>query len=161
MPRARAKRLSSLELSNNIVGLTANVEDLQTTVYQYKAVADDRHNDMHTNMGAKEAHLHAKMTSCILNCEEQLRENDRQMYQAQKRVYNIMLVCIFAITWLMLGFGWLCYEEAIAEQARVDAGTVRVANFKKLLFVIPFFLRDWLMTRTYAEYYRFTEHWFS
>ena len=160
MPRARAKRLSSLELSNNIVGLTANVDDLETTVYQYKAVADDRHNDMHTNMGAREAHLDAKLTYCILNSEEQLRENTRQMYQAQKRVDRILWVGFFAILWLMLGWGWLGYEEAIAGQARADAETARVENFKKKWLVNAWFLRDWVVTVSYAGYRRCLWHLF-
>ena len=157
MARTRAERQ---ELSHNIVGLTANVDDLNTKIYQHKAVVDDRLYEMNTNMGAMEADLIGKMTNCENNCEKQLGDYELQMYNMKKRVYNMMLVVFFAILWLMLGFGWLCYEEAIAEQARVDAGTVRVANFKKLLFVKPFFLRDWLITVAWAEYYQF-KAWFS
>ena len=137
-----------------------HVYDLETKVYEQVAGVDGRLDELNTNMGAREAHLDAKMTNCILNSEQQLRENQLQMYQAQKRVYNIMLVCIFAITWLMLGFGWLCYEEAIAEQARADASTLRVENFKKMWLVKAYFLRDWFITVSYAGYRRFLWDWF-
>ena len=134
------------ELSDNIVGVTANVDDLNTKIYQNKAVADDRLDDMNNNMRAREADLDAKVTNCTLNSEEQLRENTLQMYQAQKRVDRILWVGFFAILWLMLGWGWLGYEEAIAGQARADAETARVENFKKKWFVKAWFLRDWAVT---------------
>ena len=141
------------EFSNRIVGLNANVDDLNTKIYQHKAVADDRLNDMNTNMG---------------EYEQQLWENTLQMYTAQNRTYYIMLVCIFAITWLVMAFHWLCYEEAKAEQVRAEhlteqvrASTLRVENFKTKWLVQAWFLRDWVMTVSLAEYYRFTEDWFS
>ena len=164
MPRARAERQ---ELSHNIIGLTANVDDLETKIYQHKAVVDDRLYDMNTNMGAMEADLIGNMTNCENNCENQLKENQLQMYNAQKRVYNIMLFCIFAITWLMMSFHWLCYEEAKAEQVRAEhlteqvrASTLRVENFKTKWLVKAWFLRDWVMTVAWAEYYQF-KAWFS
>ena len=157
MPRARAERQ---ELSHNIVGLTANVDDLETKIYQHKAVVDDRLYDMNTNMGAMEADLIGKMTNCENNCEKQLGDYELQMYNMKKRVYNMMLVVFFAILWLMLGFGWLCYEEAIAEQARADASTLRVENFKKMWLVKAYFLRDWFITVSYAGYRRFLWNWF-
>ena len=167
MPRARGARAERQELSHNLVGMTANVDDLNTKIYQNKAVADDRLDDMNNNMRAREADLDAKVTNCTLNSEEQLRENQRQMYQAQKRVYNIMLFCIFAITWLMMSFHWLCYEEAKAEQVRAEhlteqvrASTLRVENFKTKWLVKAWFLRDWVMTVAWAEYYQF-KAWFS
>ena len=74
------------EFSSRIVGLNANVYDLETKVYEQVAGVDGRLDELNTNMGAREAHLDAKMTNCILNSEQQLRENQLQMYQAQKRV---------------------------------------------------------------------------
>ena len=161
MPRARGARAERQELSDNIVGVTANVDDLNTKIYQNKAVADDRLDDMNNNMRAREADLDAKVTNCTLNSEEQLWENTLQMYTAQKRTYNIMLVILCLVTCLGMSFGWVFYMEAIAEQARVDAGTARVAYLKELWLVQAYFMRDWVMTVSWAEYYRFTARWFS
>ena len=149
------------ETQNQMHGLMENVYDLETRVYQHKAGVDDRLDELNTNMGAREADLISKMTNCENNCENQLRENQLQMYNAQKRVYNIMLVLLCLVTCLGMSFGWVFYMEAIAEQARADAATERVAYLKKLWPVKSYFLRDWVMTVSLAEYYRFTEHWFS
>ena len=150
-----------LAVREQIIGLNSNVGDLETTVYQHKAGVDDRLDELNTNMGAREADLNGKMTNCENNCEKQLRENQLQMYTAQKRVYNIMLVLLCLVTCLGMSFGWVFYMEAIAEQARADAATERVAYLKQLWLVQAYFLRDWVMTVSLAEYYRFTEHWFS
>ena len=137
-----------------------HVYDLETKVYEQVAGVDGRLDELNTNMGAREADLNGKMTNCENNCENQLKENQLQMYNAQKRVYNIMLVLLCLVTWLMLGFGWVFYMEAIAEQARADAATARVAYLKELWPVKAYFMRDWVMTVSWAEYYRF-KAWFS
>ena len=149
MPRARAERQ---ELSHNIVGLTANLDDLNTKLYQNDAVIHDRVDELRTNMGAFEADLKAEL-------EEQFMENQRRMDQAQERADRIQRVVFFAILWLMLAWGWLGYEEANAAQARADAETARVENFKKKWLVNAWFLRDWLMTVSYAGYRRFLWNW--
>ena len=132
-----------------MVGLNENVWDLETKIYQHKADVDDC--------------LDVVMTAAN-DCGRLFREHQREVYNAHKRVYNpvVILLCVLTclVTYIVFKFGWVFYKEAIAEQARVDAGTVRVANFKKLLFVKPFFLRDWLITVAWAEYYRVTA-WFS
>ena len=149
------------EFLNRIIGLNANVDDLETRVYQQAAGVDGRLDELATNMGAREADLNGKMTNCENNCENQLRENQLQMYNAQKRVYNIMLVLLCLVTCLGMSFGWVFYMEAMAEQARADAATERVAYLKKLWLVQAYFMRDWVMTYACAEYHRFTARWFS
>ena len=150
MPRARAERQ---ELSHNIVGLTANLDDLNTKIYQHKADIDDRLAMLNITMGAREADLHAEL-------EEQFRENQRRMDQAQERADRIQRVVFFAILWLMLAWGWLGYEEAMAAQARADAETARVAHFKTKFWVNAWFLRDWVVTVSYAGYRRCLWHLF-
>ena len=160
MPRARGARAARQELSNNIVGLTANVDDLNTKIYQHKAVVDDRLVELHTNfvelntnMGAREAHLHAEQ-------EEHFWGIQRQMDQARERYDRILWVVFLAILWLMLAWGWLGYEEAMAAQARADAETARVEHFKTKFWVNAWFLRDWVVTVSYAGYRRCLWHLF-
>ena len=99
MPRARGARAERQELSDNIVGVTANVVDLNTKVYQHKAVLDDSIDELRTNMGARETHLHAEQ-------EELFWGIQRQMDQARERYDRILWVVFLAILWLMLGWGW-------------------------------------------------------
>ena len=146
---ARAERQ---ELSHNIVGLVANLDDLNTTIYQNDAVIHDRVDELRTNMGAFEADLKAEL-------EEQFMENQRRMDQAHERADRILRVVFFAILWLMLAWGWLGYEEAMAAQARADAETARVAHFKTKFWVNAWFLRDWVVTVSYAGYRRFLWNW--
>ena len=152
------------EFSNRIIGLNANVEDLEARVFLQGSGVDGRLDELNTNMGAREADLDAKMTNCILNSEQQHRENQLQMYNAQKRVYNIMLVLLCLVTCLGMSFGWVFYMEAIAEQARADAATARVAYLKELWPVHAFFMRDRVMTVSWAKYYHIKylfKAWFS
>ena len=138
------------EFSNRIIGLNANVDDLETRVYQDKAVLDERLDEL---------------TTAANDCGRLFREHQREVYNAQKRVYNrvVVLLCVLTclVTCIGMNFGWVFYMEAIAEQARADAATERVAYLKKLWPVKSYFLRDWVMTVSCAEYHRFTEHWFS
>ena len=151
MPRARAERQ---ELSHNIVGLNENVWDLETKIYQHKAVLDDRLDELNTKLGAWEAHLHDEH-------EEQYWGIQRQMDQARERYDRILWWAFLAtILWLMLAWGWLGYEEAMAAQARADAETARVAHFKTKFWVNAWFLRDWVVTVSYAGYRRCLWHLF-
>ena len=153
MPRASRARAERQELSHNITGLTANLDDLNTKLYQNDAVIHDRVDELRTNMGAFEADLKAEL-------EEQFMENQRRMDQAHERADRILRVVFFAILWLMLAWGWLGYEEAMAAQARADAETARVAHFKTKFWVNAWFLRDWVVTVSYAGYRRCLWHLF-
>ena len=150
MPRTRAERQ---ELSHNIVGLTANLDDLNTKTYQNKAVLDACVDDLRTNMAARETHLHAEQ-------EELFWGIQRQMDQARERYDRILWVVFLAILWLMLAWGWLGYEEAMAAQARADAETARVAHFKTKFWVNAWFLRDWVVKVSYAGFRRCVWHLF-
>ena len=134
------------EFANRIIGVNANVDDLDARVDQNQAGVDARLDELNTKLGAWEAHLHAEQ-------EEHFWGIQRQMDQARERYDRILLWAFLAILWLMLAWGWLGYEEAVAAQARAD-------YLKRLWPVHAFFMRDRVMTVSWAQYYRF-KAWFS
>jgi len=137
------------EVRNQMVGLNANVWDLETKFLETEAGVDARLD---------------QLTTAANNCGHLFRENQREVYNAQKRVYNrvVVLLCVLTclVTCIGMNFGWVFYMEAIAEQARADAATARVAYLKELWLVKAYFQRDWVMTVAWAEYYHF-KAWFS
>ena len=128
------------EFSNRIVGLNANVDDLETRVYQNKAVLDERLDEL---------------TTTANDCGRLCREHQREVDNAQRRFFIcvLFLFCVLTCIVTCIGFGWVFYTEAVAAQARAD-------YLKRLWPVQAFFMRDWVMTVSWAEYYRF-KAWFS
>ena len=128
------------EFSNRIIGLNANVDDLETRVYQNKAVLDERFDELKTAAN---------------DCEHQLREHQRKVDNAQRRFFIcvLFLFCVLTCIVTCIGFGWVFYTEAVAAQARAD-------YLKRLWPVHAFFMRDRVMTVSWAQYYCF-KAWFS
>ena len=132
------------EFSNRIIGLNANVDDLETRVYQNKAVLDERLDEL---------------TTAANDCEHQLREHQRKVDNAQRRFFIrvLFLFCVLTCIVTCIGFGWVFYTEAVAAQARAD-------YLKRLWPVHAFFMRDRVMTVSWAEYYHIKyrfKAWFS
>ena len=133
----------------NLWDISNNHFDLETQVLEVVASLDE-------------------LTTAANDHGRQFREYQREVYNAHKRVYNpvVILLCVLTclVTYIVFKFGWVFYKEAIAEQARVDAGTARVAYLKELWPVHAFFQRDWVMTVAWAEYYHIKylfKAWFS
>ena len=132
------------EFSNRILGLHENVYDLETLVYQDKAVLDERLDELMTAAN---------------DCEHLFREHQRKVDNAQRRFVICVLVIFCVLTCIVtcIGFGWVFYTEAVAAQARAD-------YLKRLWPVKAFFMRDWVMTVSWAEYYHIKyrfKAWFS
>ena len=132
------------EFSNRIIGLNANVDDLETRVYQNKAVLDERLDEL---------------TTAANDCEHQLREHQRKVDNAQRRFFIcvLFLFCVLTCIVTCIGFGWVFYTEAVAAQARAD-------YLKRLWPVHAFFMRDRVMTVSWAKYYHIKylfKAWFS
>ena len=151
-----AAMIARQEIRNQMVGLNENVYDLETKVLEIEAGVDARLD---------------QLTTAANNCGHLFRENQREVYNAQKRVYNTVVVLLCLVTCLVtcvgMNFGWVFYMEAVAEQARAEAmaeqaraATARVAYLKELWLVKAYFQRDWVMTVAWAEYYHF-KAWFS
>jgi len=128
------------EVRNQMVGLNENVWDLETKFLETEAGVDARLD---------------QLTTAANNCGHLFRENQREVYNAQKRVYNrvLFLFCVLTCIVTCIGFGWVFYTEAVAAQARAD-------YLKRLWPVHAFFMRDRVMTVSWAQYYRF-KAWFS
>ena len=127
-----------------MIGLNANVDDLETRVYQHKAVLDDRVDELATAAN---------------DCGRLVMEHQREVYNAHKRVYSrvLFLFCVLTCIVTCIGFGWVFYTEAVAAQARAD-------YLKRLWQVHAFFMRDRVMTVSWAEYYHIKylfKAWFS
>ena len=159
-----AATIARQEIRNQMVGLTENVYDLETKVYVNRNTVDETVAGVNARLD--------QLTTAADNCGHLFREHQREVYNAQKRVYNrvVVLLCIVTclVTCVGMNFGWVFYMEAIAEQARAEAmaeqaraATARVAYLKELWPVKAYFMRDWVMTVSWAEYYRFTARWFS
>ena len=144
------------EVRNQMVGLNENVWDLETKFLETEAGVDARLD---------------QLTTAANNCGHLFRENQREVHNAHKRVYNTVVVLLCLVTCLVtcvgMNFGWVFYMEAVAEQARAEAmaeqaraATARVAYLKELWLVKAYFQRDWVMTVAWAEYYHF-KAWFS
>ena len=136
--------LNVQEMRNRIIGLNANVDDLETRVYQHKAGVDDRLDEV---------------MAAANDCGHLFREHQRKVDNAQRRFYICVLVIFCVLTCLVtcIGFGWVFYTEAVAAQARAD-------YLKRLWPVKAFFMRDWVMTVSWAEYYHIKyrfKAWFS
>ena len=132
--------LNVQEMRNRILGLHANVDDLETLVYQNKAVLDERLDEL---------------TTAANDCGRLFREHQREVYNAQRRFFKcvLFLFCVLTCIVTCIGFGWVFYTEAVAAQARAD-------YLKRLWPVHAFFMRDRVMTVSWAQYYRF-KAWFS
>ena len=133
-----------LAVREQIIGLNSNVGDLETTVYQHKAGVDDRLDEL---------------TTAANDCGHLFGEHQREVYNAQKRVYSrvLFLFCVLTCIVTCIGFGWVFYTEAVAAQARAD-------YLKRLWPVHAFFMRDRVMTVSWAEYYHIKylfKAWFS
>ena len=151
-----AVMIARQEIQNQMVGLIENVYDLETKVYVNRNTVDETVAGVNARLD--------QLTTAADNCGHLFREHQREVYNAQKRVYNrvVVLLCVLTclVTCIGMNFGWVFYMETIAEQARADAATARVAYLKKLWPVKAYFQRDWVMTVAWAEYYRVTA-WFS
>jgi len=119
--------------------------------------------DLETKVLGVDARLD-ELTTAANNYENLLRENQLEVHNAHKRGVRTVLRWLFFLTCIVtcigMNFGWVFYMEAIAEQARADAATARVAYLKELWLVKAYFQRDWVMTVAWAEYYHF-KAWFS
>ena len=149
------------ENRNQVLGLnvqlTEAVCDLETTFSEHRTNVNARFN---------------QLTTVANNCMNLLEENQAEKDNANKRgvkkvVHMLFFICVISFT-MLCNFGWVHYREAVnaqeraeamAEQARVE--TAKVAYLKELWLVKAYFQRDWVMTVSWAEYYRFTARWFS
>ena len=122
----------------------------------------NNHFDLQTQVLEVDARL-AELTTAANNYENLLRENQLEVHNAHKRGVRTVLRWLFfltcIVTCIVFNLGWVFYKEAIAEQARVDAGTARVAYLKELWLVQAYFLRDGVMTYACAGFRRFLWKW--
>ena len=150
-----AAMIARQEIQNQMVGLIENVYDLETKVYVNRNTVDETVAGVNARLD--------QLTTAADNCGHLFREHQREVYNAQKRVYNrvVVLLCVLTclVTCIGMNFGWVFYMEAIAEQERADAATARVAYLKELWQVKAYFMCDWVKTVSYAGYRRFLWNW--
>ena len=112
-----------------------------------------------------------QFTTYAHDCGRLLGENQLEVHNAHKRGVSTIVHMLFFLTCIVacivFNFGWVHYMEAINAQERAEAmaeqeraETARVAYLKQLWPVKAYFMRDWVMTVAWAEYYRVTA-WFS